>query len=170
MLLLLCVLCGCQEEDRTAEALLAEGQVLFKAGDYSGMMARFQRILDEYPRSRAADLVRQDWGFYQDLLRVEAQRLPTIAAQDLRRLGQSLEEHRSRQGRYPDRLEQLVPHWTEAIPADPWGRPYAYRRQRPGYVLETLGRDGEKGGDGEDADIRVVDGRLRNAPPLPPGG
>ncbi len=45
----------------------------------------------------------------------------------------------------------------EEIPSDPWGRPYIYRS--PGdanptaYDLASYGRDGQRGGSGEDADI-----------------
>lgn len=39
---------------------------------------------------------------------------------------------------------------------DPWGRPYLYTvsESGDGFEVVTLGRDGEEGGDGENADIR----------------
>lgn len=49
------------------------------------------------------------------------------------------------------------PYLRKEIPLDPWNRPYVYRS--PGtvnpdsYDLLSLGRDGEEGGQGEDADI-----------------
>lgn len=49
------------------------------------------------------------------------------------------------------------PYLRKRVPDDPWGRPYHY--ESPGevnpesYDLYTLGRDGEVGGEGEDADI-----------------
>ena len=49
------------------------------------------------------------------------------------------------------------PYLRREVPADPWGRPYVY--VSPGdenpssYDLLSLGRDGERGGTGEDADI-----------------
>lgn len=50
------------------------------------------------------------------------------------------------QGPYFDRASGLV---------DPWGRPYTYALQETGdrYILTSLGRDGEVGGDGEDRDL-----------------
>jgi general secretion pathway protein G len=49
------------------------------------------------------------------------------------------------------------PYLRRTVPLDPWGRPYAYvspGEQNPGqYDLYTLGRDGNVGGTGEDADI-----------------
>lgn len=45
------------------------------------------------------------------------------------------------------------------IPVDPWGRPYRYtsekvlRLEPRVYTLETLGKDGEPGGEGENADV-----------------
>jgi general secretion pathway protein G len=49
------------------------------------------------------------------------------------------------------------PYLRKPVPLDPWGRPYVYTA--PGvhspdsYDLYTLGRDGQPGGDGENADI-----------------
>jgi len=49
------------------------------------------------------------------------------------------------------------PYLRKEVPLDPWGHPYVYRS--PGEVnpetfdLLSLGRDGEPGGEGEDADI-----------------
>lgn len=49
------------------------------------------------------------------------------------------------------------PYLRREVPADPWERPYVY--VSPGsvnpatYDLLSLGRDGEEGGEGEDADI-----------------
>jgi len=49
------------------------------------------------------------------------------------------------------------PYLRREVPVDPWGRPYVYRspgQANPGsYDLLSLGRDGEVGGAGEDADI-----------------
>lgn len=49
------------------------------------------------------------------------------------------------------------PYLSRTIPMDPWGRPYEYRSPgvaNPGsYDLFTLGRDGQPGGEGEDADV-----------------
>ena len=48
--------------------------------------------------------------------------------------------------------------YLEALPMDPWGRPYRYWRKRMIsvahiYDIRTLGADGEEGGSGADADI-----------------
>ena len=57
------------------------------------------------------------------------------------------------------------PYVRKAIPLDPWGRPYAYKS--PGevnaesYDLLSLGRDGQPGGSGEDADVTSWEGAAR---------
>ncbi|MGD0504147.1 MAG: type II secretion system major pseudopilin GspG [Steroidobacteraceae bacterium] len=47
------------------------------------------------------------------------------------------------------------PYLSKAIPLDPWGRPYLYKS--PGdhgdFDIESYGRDGQPGGEGNDADI-----------------
>jgi general secretion pathway protein G len=57
------------------------------------------------------------------------------------------------------------PYLREAVPLDPWGRPYVYIA--PGvanptmYDLYTFGKDGRAGGDGENADITAWGGPIR---------
>jgi general secretion pathway protein G len=52
------------------------------------------------------------------------------------------------------------PYLAKALPADPWGHAYIYRQ--PGdaghdYDLLSYGKDGQRGGSGENADISVWD-------------
>jgi len=81
----------------------------------------------------------------------------------------ALDQYRLDTGHYPTTeqgLNALVtppnsePNWhgpylRKAVPPDPWDRPYIYRQ--PGehgeYDLVSLGKDGQVGGTGEDADI-----------------
>ncbi|MBK7908197.1 MAG: type II secretion system major pseudopilin GspG [Gemmatimonadetes bacterium] len=57
------------------------------------------------------------------------------------------------------------PYLRQEVPLDPWGRPWIYvspgERQREGYDLYTLGRDGAEGGDHEDEDLTSWRGPLR---------
>jgi len=57
------------------------------------------------------------------------------------------------------------PYLRKALPSDPWGRPYIYigpgKQNLTSYDLYTLGRDGQLGGDGEDADITSWGGPVR---------
>jgi len=52
------------------------------------------------------------------------------------------------------------PYLKRGVPADPWGRPYLYS-MAPGssetYAIKTMGRDGQPGGTGEDADYSSSD-------------
>ncbi|HHQ15041.1 MAG TPA: type II secretion system protein GspG, partial [Chromatiales bacterium] len=96
----------------------------------------------------------------------------TKARQDIRAIESALKLYRLDNFRYPtteEGLEALVnpPDDPEArarwpaggyldrLPVDPWGRPYLYLS--PGnqgeYDVYTLGRDGQEGGEGLDADI-----------------
>jgi general secretion pathway protein G len=43
--------------------------------------------------------------------------------------------------------------YLERVPPDPWERDYLYASDGRTYVLQSLGADGEEGGDGVDADI-----------------
>jgi general secretion pathway protein G len=84
-------------------------------------------------------------------------------------LQKALDQYRIDTGRYPasgQGLAALVqrpgdePRWAgpylaRAVPPDPWGRAYQYTS--PGshgdYDLLSLGKDGQPGGDGDDADL-----------------
>jgi general secretion pathway protein G len=65
----------------------------------------------------------------------------------------------------PEARNWRGPYLRKAIPPDPWGRPYSYKS--PGqvnadsYDLLSLGRDGQPGGSGEDADVASWEGSAR---------
>ena len=71
---------------------------------------------------------------------------------------QGLAALRERPTRAPVPVNWRGPYLRRAVPLDPWGRPYIYRapgEKNPGaFDLESLGRDGKAGGEGEDADVR----------------
>src|SRR5206468_2188015 len=89
-------------------------------------------------------------------------------------LGLALDNYRLDNGSYPTTEQGLTalqekparepiplswrgPYLKKAVPLDPWGRAYLYKspgeHNASGYDLYTLGRDGQPGGEGEDADI-----------------
>jgi general secretion pathway protein G len=71
---------------------------------------------------------------------------------------QGLAALRERPTRAPVPANWRGPYLRKAVPLDPWGRPYVYRapgeRNPSAFDLESLGRDGKPGGEGEDADLR----------------
>jgi general secretion pathway protein G len=95
------------------------------------------------------------------------------ARSQMEMLGAALDAYRLDNGTYPTTSEGLaalwekpatadLPNWRgpylrKAVPLDPWG--HAYQFVSPGtvnvngYDLLTYGRDGQPGGEGEDADI-----------------
>ncbi|MEK6736781.1 MAG: type II secretion system major pseudopilin GspG [Pseudomonadota bacterium] len=84
-------------------------------------------------------------------------------------LEKALHQYRLDMGNYPatdQGLAALVtrpnnetkwqgPYLAKMPPADPWGRPYAYKYpgERSEFDLFSLGKDGQPGGEGEAADI-----------------
>ncbi|HEU4845875.1 MAG TPA: type II secretion system major pseudopilin GspG [Burkholderiaceae bacterium] len=94
----------------------------------------------------------------------------TIAKAQIEAFEKSLDTYRLDVGRYPTTDEGLAallaapatagakwngPYLKKSVPSDPWGHPYQYRS--PGtkgeFEIVSLGRDGQPGGSGEDADI-----------------
>ena len=47
--------------------------------------------------------------------------------------------------------------YLKKLPTDPWGTPYLYEKTGSSYSLISLGADGQEGGEGFDADIRLND-------------
>ncbi|MFZ4070509.1 MAG: type II secretion system major pseudopilin GspG [Caulobacterales bacterium] len=91
------------------------------------------------------------------------------AAADVKAIAAALDLYRLEVGAYPDPAIGLrglidrpagVANWSgpylqkAAVPRDPWDRPYLYILPADGAPLvESHGRDGKEGGDGEDRDV-----------------
>lgn len=84
-------------------------------------------------------------------------------------LGKALDQYRLDTGHYPTTEQGLAalvikpvseakwdgPYLVKAVPPDPWGRPYLFKNpgEHGDYDLLSLGKDGQPGGTGENADI-----------------
>lgn len=88
----------------------------------------------------------------------------TTAKVNIKSIDQAVEEYAmDHAGTYPDSLEQLIEKdengraylKAEEIPKDPWGLEYLYDPATDGdnYRIYTLGKDGQPGGEGENADM-----------------
>ena len=92
-----------------------------------------------------------------------------IARAQIDSFEKALDQYRLDTGRYPTTeiglnalLErpQNEPKWNgpylkKSVPLDPWGKPYLYKApgEKGEYDLVSLGKDGQPGGTGENADI-----------------
>ena len=92
-----------------------------------------------------------------------------VARAQIKALEDALDQYRLDVGHYPATQQGLTalneqpagetrwqgPYLRKNLPNDPWGHPYQFRA--PGehgeYDLWSFGRDGQAGGNGEDADI-----------------
>lgn len=70
---------------------------------------------------------------------------------------QGLRALRERPSSDPAPANWRGPYLRKEVPRDPWGRAYVYKspgdHDVSGFDLLSLGRDGQPGGDGEDADV-----------------
>lgn len=96
--------------------------------------------------------------------KVDSSRRDTAATQ-MQMFETALDTYRLDIGKYPEKLEEIresdEPNWDgpylpKAVPKDPWGNDYVYRK--PGengeaYYLASLGADGQEGGEEDNADI-----------------
>ncbi|MCZ6690021.1 MAG: type II secretion system major pseudopilin GspG [Planctomycetota bacterium] len=71
--------------------------------------------------------------------------------------------------RFPESLDELAnpagdlrnwdgPYLKEGtgIPMDPWNRPYLYFLDSSGYIIKSLGADGQEGGEDENMDVSNI--------------
>ncbi len=93
----------------------------------------------------------------------------TVAKAQIESFEKALDTFRLDVGRYPSTAEGLVallvaptntlrwngPYLRRDLPMDPWGHPYQYRfpGSKSDIEIISLGRDGQPGGSGDDADI-----------------
>lgn len=94
----------------------------------------------------------------------------TVARAQIDAFDKSLDTYRLDVGRYPTTEEGLAalmtappsagakwngPYLKKGVPADPWGGAYQYRAPgtRGDYEVLSLGKDGQPGGSGDNADI-----------------
>lgn len=91
------------------------------------------------------------------------------AAAQIDSLGKALDQYRLDVGHYPTTEQGLNalttkpasetkwdgPYLVKGVPADPWDHPYIYKNpgEHGDYDLFSLGKDGQPGGSGENADI-----------------
>ncbi len=104
--------------------------------------------------------------------KVDTAKVQTAQTQ-LKMLKSALQTYRLDMGEYPSTAEGLSalikspgtpraqknwrgPYLDEAVPSDPWGGAYQYRREPNGlqdFTLYSFGADGKQGGEGLDADV-----------------
>jgi len=82
----------------------------------------------------------------------------TKAKADIRAIESTMNMYKLDKHAYPttdEGIEALVPKYLPRMPKDPWDNNYQYLSPGTQGVIDiyTLGRDGQPGGEGEDADI-----------------
>jgi hypothetical protein len=59
----------------------------------------------------------------------------------------AVERYRLANGRWPNQLDELAPHYLRSVPTDPFdGQPLRYRRLKDGVIIYTVGEDHENDG------------------------
>lgn len=93
----------------------------------------------------------------------------STAKAQIESFGKALDTYRLDTGRYPSTEQGLAvlvnkpndePKWNgpylqKTVPMDPWGRAYIYRTPGQGgdFDLLSMGKDGQIGGEGDNADV-----------------
>ena len=88
------------------------------------------------------------------------------ATAEISTLSAALDMYRLDVGEYPDSLEGLMnndsgraswngPYLRREVPTDPWDNEYVYQLDGREFTLFSYGADGQRGGEGDDADISL---------------
>jgi hypothetical protein len=67
------------------------------------------------------------------------------AGLDIKAIVNGGERYRIEVGRWPARLEDMVPGYLKELRSDPWGHPYAQYTGPGGYAVVSAGPDGQLG-------------------------
>ena len=75
------------------------------------------------------------------------QETPAVAWLEVTKTALAVERYRLARGKLPEALGQLVPDYLPAVPEDPFdGTPLRYRRTERGFVVYSVGEDGNDDG------------------------
>lgn len=132
--------------------------------DYHQVTDTVEKIDTDKIRRVVRSVIRMLDGLQADVLEMRA--APESmwntgrARGDVMRMGKACEAFSRGTGALPESLAELLGEdargkpWLagEDVPVDPWGRAYRYTVHDGSFELVSLGKDGQAGGEGEDAD------------------
>ena len=101
-----------------------------------------------------------------NIFRQQAGAQRDAAMANISTLSAALDIHRLDAGEYPDSLDGLQvnhsgraswngPYLRRDVPLDPWNNEFVYDADGREFTLLSYGADGERGGEGDDADISL---------------
>ncbi len=118
-------------------------------------LARFRAINDEVDRLSALHVLAKIWmPFSTGSMLFELD--PRIRVHfDLARTALAIERFRLPTDALPERLDELVPRYLPQVPIDPFdGQPIRYRRRPAGYLLYSVGADGQDNNGREEDEVK----------------
>ena len=125
----------------------------------SDLRERLVQIEKRWPGTDAAAKASREIEWIDDLRHISA-RAPALMAWDaVREVANGVERFKLRHGRYPDRIDELVPRFLREPVVDLWDNPVQYQRHAHGYRVICFGEDGIPGGTGLASDVLVETGR-----------
>jgi hypothetical protein len=155
---------ACADDEKKAMKLERKAVKAVEQEEIETAIALYRDVIDRFPETNTARKARERITFLSGLSH-SVTSYPARTARDLMvETARALQGYLRRHGRYPDKLDDLLPKLLDESPIDPWGRPLQYRRGRNGYRLSCLGADGVGGGEDDSQDFVVVNGEFRSDP------
>lgn len=154
---------ACASDERRANRMHRLALEQLEAGNTDAAAEHLEEIVERYPATEAADRARERLRLVRGLDEAVV-KYPRRRTQDaMVEIGRALERYRAKRRAYPDSLAALRTEFLrDEVPSDGWGNALVYAPERGGrsYRMVSHGADGASGGEGEDRDVVVVNGRF----------
>ena len=155
---------GCVDDETKARRLANKAVALVEEQRFDDAIELYRDVIDRFPETETARNARDRVTFLSGLSH-SVTSFPLRTARDLMvETARAVQRYRRTRGRYPDKLDDLLPKLLDESPIDPWGRPLQYEPLRNGYRLSCFGADGLRGGNDASSDFVVVNGEFRSDP------
>ena len=163
LILVLCTI-ACADDETKARRLEAKAIIAIEEQRLQEAIVLYRNVIDRFPGTETASHARDRITFLSGLSH-SVTSFPLRTARDLMvETARAVERYRWTRGRYPDKLDDLLPKLLGQSPIDPWGRTLQYERRHNGYSLSCFGADGLSGGESDASDLVVVNGEFRSDP------
>jgi len=101
----------------------------------------------EFSRQYVKDWNILAWMLMPTFTTAQLRYIKCICDHEALRVNVALRLYRAEHGEYPAALAAVVPDYLEELPPDPFsGEPFRYRREGEGWLLWSVGEDGDDDG------------------------
>lgn len=96
--------------------------------------------------------------FFSPFLALKSNEAGYISIIECAKISLALRMYKNRYGKYPDKIEEIVPEFLSSLPFDPFtGKSFVYRKVKDGFIVYSLGENQKDDGGERDYKTRKDD-------------